>query len=356
MKRLCLFDVVSIDAGVDRAASRNKLELLFGDLRRHISAEVAVGNKEDLEALVDFAKLLLLAERKLHVVLGAVVGENVAERAVDGGIDVTFLVKARRGEVKGFQKRRGQLVDDGKIHSLTVEVDDRHFNFHADKALSFLFGRSYEAVVQTAHYFLFGHVLTLQVGEDLIDQLHLFLALDIFVMVLGSRFYQPALAERKKLTEGCRLPAFIGKRLRGNERRAVLFEIMHRAPAVGVRVEVLAVGKEQVELVASRHVADDLVKQAKALSKMQPCAVFACRLVELIQNIEKNALAVGVALLYFLIGIKRRIIEDRAVVNERPATSRAVLSREGVAVFVLHVADGGVADMREQELFGDRLR
>ena len=88
---------------------------------------------------------------------------------------------------------------------------------------------------------------------------------------------------------------------------------------------------------------------------MQPCAVFARRLVQFIHEVKKNALAVGVALLRFEVGIQRGIIKNRAVVNERPAPSCAVPARERVAVFVFYVADGSVADMREQKLFGDRL-
>ena len=84
----------------------------------------------------------------------------------------------------------------------------------------------------------------------MIDQLHLFLALDIFVLMFGSYFDQLTLTERKKLTEGCKPPVFTGKRLCGNECYAFLFKIMHRTLTVGVRIQVFAVGKEQVELVA----------------------------------------------------------------------------------------------------------
>ena len=78
-------------------------------------------------------------------------------------------------------------------------------------------------------------------------------------MMLGSRFYQLSLIERQKLTEGYKLPILIAERLCGNERSAVLFQITHRTLAVGMGIQILAVGKDQVELVALRHVADNLV-------------------------------------------------------------------------------------------------
>ena len=88
---------------------------------------------------------------------------------------------------------------------------------------------------------------------------------------------------------------------------------------------------------------------------MQPCAVLTRRLVDFIQKVKENALAVGVALLRFEVGIQCRIIKNRAIVDKRPAPSGTVSARERVTVFVFYVADGSVADMREQKLFGDRL-
>lgn len=61
------------------------------------------------------------------------------------------------------------------------------------------------------------------------------------------------------ISDGDRLPILIAERQCGNQRGAVLFEITHRTLAVGMGIQILAVGKDQVELVALRHVADNLV-------------------------------------------------------------------------------------------------
>ena len=105
-------------------------------------------------------EVLFLAERELHVVVGAVVGEHVAVFAVDGGIDVSFLVKAGGGKTELVQKRGGQQMNPVKIHRLSVQINDRHFDFNADIAVLFLFGRLDIAVVQTADYFFSRHDIT----------------------------------------------------------------------------------------------------------------------------------------------------------------------------------------------------
>ena len=48
IERLCLGDVVGGDAGVNRAAAVEQLDVFVGTLRRHMCAEVAVGNKENV--------------------------------------------------------------------------------------------------------------------------------------------------------------------------------------------------------------------------------------------------------------------------------------------------------------------
>ena len=106
---------------------------------------------------MDRLQALFLAEGKFHIVVGTVVGKNVAVFAVDGGVYVPFLVKARSGEIEFFEKCGGQLVDVVKIHCLAAEVYDRHFDFNADEALGFAFGRFDVAVIQTAHYFFSCH-------------------------------------------------------------------------------------------------------------------------------------------------------------------------------------------------------
>ena len=114
-----------------------------------------------LETLVDNVQVLLFAKRKFHVVVGAIVGEHVAVFAVDRGIDVPFLVKARRGKIEFIEENRSQLVDDGKIHRLIVKVDDRYLDFNAYEALSFFLGRFDKAVVQSTNYFFSCHNVTL---------------------------------------------------------------------------------------------------------------------------------------------------------------------------------------------------
>ena len=141
-------------------------------------------------------QIFLFAERELQIIVGAVIGKDIAVSVVDGGIDVPFLVKAGRGKTKFLQKRRGKLMHHVKIHRLVMEIDDRHFDLDADIAFLFLFCRAYKAVVKTAENFFSCHMITLQVCEDLIDQLHFFLAVDIFVMMFGACFDQLSLAER----------------------------------------------------------------------------------------------------------------------------------------------------------------
>ena len=119
-------------------------------------------------------------------------------------------------------------------------------------------------------------------------------------------------------------------------------------------IQIFAVCEQQVEFVALRHIADYFIKESKSFLKMQPCTVFSRRIVQPVEQIEENALAVGIAVLRFEVGVKRGIIENRAVVNERPAPSRDVLSRKGMTVFVFYVTDGCIAECeRAGAFFGD---
>ena len=126
--------VIELAVGVDAHARQRVMERLEKILHKAVVA---------LEALVDRVQILFLAERKLHVVVRAVVGKYIAAFAVDSGIDVPFLIKAGRDKIKCLQKRRSQLMHHGKIHRLVTEIDDRHFDLDADITLLFLFGRFY---------------------------------------------------------------------------------------------------------------------------------------------------------------------------------------------------------------------
>ena len=87
----------------------------------------------------------------------------------------------------------------GEIHRLVMEFDDRHFDFDANITFLFVFCRAYKAVVKTADNFFFCHRITLQACEDLIEQLHLFLAVNIFMMMPGSCFDQLSVLSGKSM-------------------------------------------------------------------------------------------------------------------------------------------------------------
>ena len=130
---------------------------------------------------------------------------------------------------------------------------------------------------------------------------------------------------------------------------------MQGSPAVCVDVQIFSVGEYQVELVALCHVADDFIKQLKALLKYKPRALFSAGFVEAVKQVKEDSLTVCVAVLYFDVAVQRRVVKYCAVVDQRPASAAAVLSRVGMAVFALNITDCGVSDMGKQDSFVNRL-
>ena len=83
--------VIYFAVGVDSHARQRVVVRLEKVLRKAVIK---------LETLVDIVQILFSAKRELHIVVGAVVGEHIAKRAVDSGINLPLLIKARRGEIK----------------------------------------------------------------------------------------------------------------------------------------------------------------------------------------------------------------------------------------------------------------
>ena len=106
-------------------------------------------------------KFALLAEGKLHIIIGAVVGENIPVFFIQSGIDMSLLIDSCGNKPKLLKKSRCQLMHDLKVHSPVLKIDDRHFYFNTDIASCFVFGRSDIAVIKAAHYFFFRHIISL---------------------------------------------------------------------------------------------------------------------------------------------------------------------------------------------------
>ena len=71
-----------------------------------------------------------------------------------------------------------------------------------------------------------------------------------------------------QLTEWYLAPVLVAERLSRENRHSTLFEVMQRILAVGVCVEVVPVCKQQIELVAFRHIFYYAVDYFKSLLKV----------------------------------------------------------------------------------------
>ena len=122
---------------------------------------------------------------------------------------------------------------------------------------------------------------------------------------------------------------------------------------VAVHVVELSVEDQQVQLVARRNLADDLIHELEALLSGRFPAEPPDQLVLPVDDVEKNPLAVGASALSADVWAEKRAVEDGSVVGERPRAAADVTPCEGMRVVVLHDALRRVPDVRDRCLCHD---
>lgn len=182
---------------------------------------------------------------------------------------------------------------------------------------------------------------------------------DIEPIVFAADAATPTLFEGEGLAEWNRLPVGSKKdgrsgrctvcQFRGTEDDALLEAIAaQRAIIVTVDVELVGIVDDQCHGIARAYLHGHGLEDGEALRRLQRCTLLGGAGVDLLDEVQQDALAVGTALLLMEKGIEQVAVEDGAFMDQRPLSTGGVGANEGVAVVYLHITNGRLTDVRER--------
>lgn len=162
---------------------------------------------------------------------------------------------------------------------------------------------------------------------------------EVFFAFVDACIDQMPLAIDLQTEEGNELPVFVGERLGGEDDGVVgLLQLIECIAIVGMDVHILAVPKQEVELVADRKAGDESVKQCETLLGRECPSETILLTVDFVDEVIEYAFRVGLSLLGSLEVLEVGEVEDGAVVGKCPRTPSVVVLYEGMAVLIKHTA------------------